>query len=73
MSSVLGSEGVIPGAQLYFSTTVATKEVTVFPINYRLAKKEDGTLILQGCFHWRQGTSGGQEWKDLETVDYGSK
>lgn len=35
---------------------------------FRLCKKLNGDLVLQGCFQWSQGTEGGFEWRDLPTV-----
>ena len=41
----------------------------VGPTNeYRLAKKPDGSLVLQRCFEWRGGATRGHEWRDQETV-----
>lgn len=39
------------------------------PKNFRLCKKKDGTLVLQGCFTWTEGTTHGHEWRDLDTVE----
>lgn len=40
------------------------------PINFRLAKKANGELILQGAFPFQRNFTNGVTWKDLETVDY---
>jgi len=48
---------------------------TTIPKEYRLAKKKDGTLILQGNFPMVKHTMGtreeehSNEWRDLETVE----
>jgi len=40
------------------------------PDAYRLAKKPDGTLILQGAYFWQEGkTYYGHDWRDIPTVD----
>ena len=39
------------------------------PAEYRLAKKPDGTLTLQGAYYWEQGDDYGHEWRDIETVE----
>lgn len=40
------------------------------PALYRLAKKPDGTLVLQGAYTWHQGgCKGGHEWRDIPTVE----
>lgn len=40
------------------------------PSAYRLAKKHDGTLVLQGSYEWWSGLTGsGHEWRDIPTVD----
>lgn len=35
------------------------------PSQYRLAKYPDGSLVLQGCFTWCDGMSGGFDWNDI--------
>lgn len=41
-----------------------------WPSNFRLCKKKNGDLVLQGAFKWQRGWSeGGYDWKDLETVN----
>ena len=40
------------------------------PSGYRLAKKPDGTLVLQGAYFWQEGwNTYGHEWRDIPTVD----
>lgn len=40
------------------------------PSAYRLAKKQDGTLILQVAYLWQEGISlYGHEWRDIPTVN----
>jgi len=40
------------------------------PIEYRLAHKADGSLILQGKFVWQKGfVESGFEWRDIPTVE----
>lgn len=41
----------------------------IVPSGFRLCRKKTGELVLQGCFKWSQGTSGGFEWRDLPTVE----
>lgn len=49
--------------------------MTLTPVDYRLGKKKDGTLVLQGKYHITiVNTSTKMEtyrhkWKDLETVE----
>jgi len=38
------------------------------PVAYRLARR-NGELILQGAYHWQQGSSGGHEWRDIPIVE----
>lgn len=41
------------------------------PTNFRLARKPDGELILQGEYQWHHGFNEyGSEWRDLETVGW---
>ena len=48
---------------------VAAKVDGMTPVLYRLGKKPDGTIVLQGCYVWTRGTEYGQEWKDMPTVE----
>jgi len=54
------------------------KIVSSRAVSYRLAKKPDGTLTLQGAFKWYRGNTGtsattelsdGIEWIDIPTVE----
>lgn len=39
------------------------------PDHYRLAKKQDGTLVLQGAYFWQDSNNVyGHDWRDIETV-----
>jgi len=48
------------------------EKTSVFPLKpeqYRLAKKPDGTLVLQGaCYRWKDGKLG-HDWRDIPTVE----
>ena len=48
--------------------TVASRFESIKPSDYRLAKKLDGTLILQGYYAWQEGTLNGGDWKEIPTV-----
>ncbi len=39
------------------------------PSMYRLFKKKNGELILQGFFEWWSNNGGGGDWEDLETIE----
>jgi hypothetical protein len=39
------------------------------PIAYRLGKRQDGVLVLQGAYTWWEGLNSGHEWRDIPTVD----
>ena len=40
------------------------------PSAYRLGKRQDGVLVLQGAYTWHEGLSKqGYEWRDIPTVD----
>lgn len=51
--------------------TIATARIeSGAPSAYRLAKKPDGTLVLQGAYMWHEGLArSGHEWRDIPTVD----
>lgn len=51
-----------------FIAPARTESLT--PSAYRLAKKPDGVIVLQGAFLWQEGFSlNGHEWRDIPTVD----
>jgi hypothetical protein len=39
------------------------------PSEYRLVRRDSCTYVLQGGFHWTEGTKAGIEWIDLPTID----
>jgi hypothetical protein len=39
------------------------------PSMYRLFKKKNGELILQGFFEWWSNNGGGGDWEDIETIE----
>lgn len=39
------------------------------PSQYRLARKKDGSLILQGGYFWYEGTETGISWEEIPIVD----
>ena len=36
---------------------------------YRLVKRPGHPLVLQGCFYWQEGDTGGMDWRDIPTVE----
>lgn len=40
------------------------------PVDYRLARKPNGEIVLQTCHLWTCGADHGWEWRDRLTVDY---
>ena len=48
---------------------VAVKVQSHKPYEYRLARKPNGALVLQGFYTWSQGSVQGGAWKDLPTVN----
>ena len=50
------------------ATSKAVRTESNTPIAYRLMKKRDGTLVLQGAYQWFEGFSmSGIEWRDITT------
>lgn len=44
--------------------------LTYTPSQYRLVKKADGTLVLQGAYMWQEGSwKTGLEWRDIPTIE----
>jgi hypothetical protein len=39
------------------------------PFEYRLVRRDFCTYVLQGGFHWTEGSRDGIEWRDLPTID----
>ena len=39
------------------------------PEHYRLAKRLNGEIILQGAYFWQEGNNYGHTWRDIETVN----
>lgn len=50
------------------STGAATFEESD-PSSYRLARRENGEVILQGAYKWWNDTGTGFRWRDIPTVD----
>lgn len=47
-----------------------TRTESTAPVAYRLAKKPDGTLVLQGAYFWMENFNDcGHEWRDIPTID----
>lgn len=41
------------------------------PVAYRLCQCEQRSW-LQGLYRWQQGANGGEEWRDLPTMEFGA-
>ena len=52
------------------SNNDAVKVEQNIPTAYRLARKKDGTIVLQGAYQWSQGLQGGFEWREVQMVDF---
>jgi len=39
------------------------------PDSYRLAKKPNGEIVLQGAFLWTEGRDSGYDWREIPIVD----
>ncbi len=60
-------------------TTIDGREITEYsmescrtekttPDLYRLGRRSNGEIVLQGAFFWQEGNTSGHNWRDLETV-----
>lgn len=66
----LGVTSTVTGPFTMANIAAARTEKTS-PDGYRLAKKPDGTLVLQGAYFWQEGWSAhGYVWRDITTVDW---
>ena len=67
----LGSElngGLGPG--LAVANIAPARMRSNMPITFRLAKRKNGEIVLQGGFHWQEGwNKAGIDWEDLPTVE----
>lgn len=65
----LGITGALTGP-LTMAITAPTRMEKTAPDAYRLAKKPDGTMVLQGAYMWQEGWNNyGHEWRDIPTVE----
>ena len=51
-----------------FGVTRPIRMQSQTPVAYRLVKRGD-QYVLQGQFHWSEGSMYGHEWKDLPTIE----
>jgi hypothetical protein len=49
--------------------TSAIRMQKSIPSEYRLVRRDFCTYVLQGGFHWTEGSRDGIEWRDLPTID----
>jgi len=72
--TVFGSD-LTGGTFLTLPSKYSSRASSNAPTTFRLGKKLDGTLVLQGGFEWKEMdengryTKGGLTWEDLPTVD----
>lgn len=49
--------------------TVASRMESREPSSYRLARKPNGDVVLQGAYRWTEGQMHGHTWRDIPTVE----
>lgn len=65
----LGITGTLTGP-FTMAITAPTRIEKTTPDAYRLVKKPDGTVVLQGAYMWHEGWNNyGHEWRDIPTVE----
>lgn len=70
MSDPINAFGTVNDGFITTHTLREFRTESTVPFNYRLTKKPDGTLVLQGAYAWREGFGkSGHEWRDIPTVD----
>lgn len=47
------------------SDSAPCRTQSLSPVEYRLARKKDGSIILQGAFEWRDGSRHGILWDEV--------
>lgn len=70
LQSIVGTipSAVVGGSSVAIrSSPLAVKSST--PVKYRLARRKDGTIVLQGCFQISSPHGCEIEWEDLPTVE----
>jgi len=69
LTAGLGVTGTLTGpVKMAIPAPTRTEKTT--PCAYRLAKKADGSLVLQGAYMWQEGWDNcGHEWRDIPTVE----
>ena len=53
----------------YIGETAPVRTERTAPDAYRLGKKPNGELVLQGAYMWEEGNKYGHEWREIPTVD----
>lgn len=70
----VGSYFIDTSSSCTIGTFQAPRVESGSPDGYRLARKGNGTLILQGAYSWREGWSkSGHTWRDIPTVELGDE
>lgn len=57
------------GTTISVNTIGAARTEYLQPVEYRLVKKRDGTLVLRGAYKWTEGWRSGHEWRDIPTEE----
>ena len=65
-ASIVGLD-ITSGGPYTLGTISAAKVTATHAQAYRLARKQDGTVVLQGAFAWNQGSKYGVDWQDIPT------
>lgn len=61
--------GLSNSGGVYTSQISAARLENPLPVMYRLGKKPDGSLVLQGYVTWQQGWKVDGEWRTIPIVD----
>lgn len=57
------------GMEMLVFKTVASRMESYTPTSYRLARKPNGDVVLQGAYGWTAGQLHGHTWRDIPTVE----
>jgi len=57
------------GAEMFVGRIVASRMESLEPSIYRLARKSNGDVVLQGAYRWTEGQMCGHTWRDIPTVE----
>jgi hypothetical protein len=74
MSEITNTVSINTTSSMYVSTSdnppfSAIRIRNNTPSEYRLVRRDSCNYVLQGGFHWTEGSKAGIDWMDIPTID----